>query len=79
MFLRKLKPDDSILSIGWVLNLMIMATLKIGRKSVEKNEDGRGKNEKPKAPWQSFTHHDAGKPFISISKPFISISKPLNN
>ena len=79
MFLKTLKPDDPILSIGGISNLMMLATLKIGRESVKKNQDGRGENEKPKAPWQSFTHHDAGKPFISISKPFISISKPLNN
>ena len=36
----------------------MMATLKVGRKSVEKNEDGRGKGEEAKAPWKSFTHHN---------------------
>ena len=28
----------------------MMATLKVGRKSVEKNEDGRGKGEETEAP-----------------------------
>ena len=38
--------------------MMMMATLKIGRESVEKNEDGRGKGEEAEAPWKSFTHHN---------------------
>ena len=46
-FFRKLKPDQKIILVMVALDIMIR-TLKIGRKSVDENDNGRGESENAK-------------------------------